>query len=138
MNDTLNQNEESQAQGSAGAPHNPPNQSGSDGSDGKNKTLTLPQKCAKAIGRIKRVGDIRTPKGLRNLKDEVVLCIDRVKVKIADLEAEASSGDQVDRLDCEDQVEVLKNKLVDLDKGPAAVNAHAEKLRHEREAQVQR
>ena len=137
MSDTLNRNEESQAQGSAVAPPNPPNQSGSGGSDGK-KEVTLPQRCAKAIGRIKRVGDIRTPKGLRNLKVEVVLCIDLAKAKIADLEAEASSGDEVDRLDCEDQVEVLKNKLVELDKGPAAVNAHAEKLRHEREAQGER
>ena len=127
---TQTNNENDSVQKTAGVPQNQQPEKG----DGNAKVPTLVQRCAKAIARISKVSDVRTSKGLRKLKNEVSDCTDLAIAKIASLEAEANSGDEVDRLDCEDQITVLEKRLVDLKDGPDAVNAHAATLRAARDA----
>ena len=116
----------------AGTPHNQPNQP----SSGDKTEPTLPQKCAKAIGKINRIDQYRTPAGLRTLRKDVNKLIVEVNAAIRDLKSEADSGDDLDKFDCEDQIAVLEAKLAVLEKGPAKILTQSGRLRQRQQAEV--
>jgi len=137
MNDTLNRNEESQAQGSAGAPHNPPTQppgavddshrQGDQGQSGGSSKQRSPWDMF--LAQLRGVRLVKSAKKLRDLRDKTKAWYPIVDGERQAIQAKLDTAtDPLDQAALKEELEAINAKVGKLDGGLAEINNRAKAL----------
>ncbi len=143
MNDTLNRDEESQAQDTAVAPHNPPTQppgavddshrQGDQEQSGGSSEKRSPWE--KFLARLRGVRLVKSAKKLRDLRDKTKAWYPAIEgERLAALAELETATDPLDKAALKEELAEIKAKAGKLDKGLTEINKRAKALVGDTEA----
>ena len=95
------------------------------------KELTLFQKASRVLTRLKNVNSVKTPVGLRNLRDDALNVVKKLEAEILVERKRADNGDKLDKFASESVIQMLSKKVSTIESGIPGIMSRADVLREE-------